>query len=602
MQNQALRTHNCGELRKKEIGKQVKLSGWVQSYRDHGGVIFIDLRDRFGLTQIVFDPKHDKKSHDIAESLRREYVIHIDGKVRFRGEGLVNQKLETGEIEIIVDKVDILNKSETPPFEIDDRIDVSEEMRLKYRFLDLRRKKLQENIIFRAKVVKYIRDWMFEKGFTEIETPILTVSSPEGARDFLVPSRLHPGKFYALPQAPQQYKQLLMVAGFDKYFQIAPCMRDEDARADRSPGEFYQLDCETSFLSQEEFFQLMEPLFIELTEKFTDKKLLKKPFPRLKYKEAILKYGLDKPDIRFGLEIIELSSILKDCNFEVFSKVIKEKGVVRAINAKGAANTFTRKDIEELTEFVKGYGSPGLAYITLKDKDIKSPISKYLGDEIVKKIVKETEAKEGDIIFFGAGKEKTVCRVLGNLRVELGKRLKLIDETLLAWLWVVDFPMYEYNEEEEKIDFSHNPFSMPQGGMEVLKTKDPLDILAYQYDIVCNGIELSSGAVRNNVPDIMYKAFKIAGYSPEAVDKKFGHMIKAFKFGCPPHCGFAPGIERLVMILKGETNIREMTAFPKNKNAEELMVGSPSEVDDKQLKELNIKLDFVKKKDKEVKK
>lgn len=590
-----LRTHTCGELRKSDIGKEVKLAGWVNSYRDHGGVIFIDLRDRFGITQLVFDPRNNKECHEIAETLRREFVIAIEGKVRYRRDGLVNPKLETGEIEVLVNTVKILNKAETPPFEIDDRIDVSEEIRLKYRFLDLRRKRLQENIIFRSRVVKFIRDWMFSKGFIEIETPILTVSSPEGARDFLVPSRLHPGKFYALPQAPQQYKQLLMVAGFDKYFQIAPCMRDEDARADRSPGEFYQLDCETSFLSQEEFFDLMEPLFIELTEKFTNKKVLHKPFPRIKYKDAILKYGLDKPDIRFGLEIKDITKLVKNSGFEVFTKVINEKGVVRAIIAKKAANTFTRKNIEELTELAKSLGLKGLAYITLKDNEIKSPITKYLGDTITNNILKEMDAEEGDIIFFGAEKEKIVAKALGNIRLELGKILNLIDHNVLAWLWIVDFPMYEYNEEEGRIDFCHNPFSMPQGGLDELNKKDPLDILAYQYDIVCNGIELSSGAVRNNVPEIMYKAFEIAGYSKEIVDKKFGHMIKAFKYGAPPHCGFAPGIERVVMILRGEPNIREITAFPKNKNAEELMVGSPSEVDEKQLKELHLKLDFVKK-------
>ncbi|NTV23664.1 MAG: aspartate--tRNA ligase [Nanoarchaeota archaeon] len=590
-----LRTNTCGELRKKDIGKIVKLAGWVQSYRDHGGVVFIDLRDRYGLTQIVCDPSHNKDAHKVANEVRREYVVHAEGKVRFRGEGLVNPRMDTGEIEIIVDKVEVLSKAETPPFEIDDRIEVNEEMRLKYRFLDLRRKRLQDNIIFRSKVVKHIRDWMFAQGFTEIETPILTVSSPEGARDFLVPSRLHPGKFYALPQAPQQYKQLLMVAGFDKYFQIAPCMRDEDARADRSPGEFYQLDCETSFLSQDEFFALMEPLFVDLTKNYTNKKILHTPFPRIKYKDAMLKYGSDKPDIRFGLEIHELSHVVKDCNFEIFKKAVAEKGVVRALCAKGAANVFTRKDIEELTDIAKSCGAGGLAYISLKDKEIKSPLTKFLGDEMVQKIIKEMSAVDGDIIFFGAGKERTVCKVLSGVRLELGKRLKLIDESVLGWLWVVDFPFFEYKEEEDKIDFAHNPFSMPQGGLKALETMDPLDILAYQYDIVCNGIELSSGAVRNNLPEVMYKAFGMVGYGPEVVDKKFGHMIKAFKYGAPPHCGFAPGIERMVMILRGEPNIREMTAFPKNKDAQELMVGSPSEVDDKQLKELHIKHDFVKK-------
>ncbi len=584
---QRFRTNTCGELKIKDKDKVVKLSGWVATRRDHGGIIFIDLRDRYGLTQIVIDPKDFPKAND----LRREWCISISGKVRPRPEGMKNPKLPTGEIEVVTKELEILNQSETPPFEIEEHIDTNEELRLKYRFLDLRRPRLKENMIFRSQVIKFMRDWMHKADFIEIETPLLTVSSPEGARDFLVPSRLHPGKFYALPQAPQQYKQLLMVAGMDKYFQVAPCMRDEDARADRSPGEFYQLDTETSFLSQDEFFTLMEPLFIELTKKFTDKKMLQVPFPRIPYKEVMLKYGSDKPDLRFGLEIQDISSLVKDTNFEVFNKVLKEKkGCIRIINATGAANTFTRKDIEELTKLATDNGAGGLAYMTLKDKEIKSPLTKFLDQKTIDAIIKQAKAKEGDIIFFGAGKELTVCKVLAQIRLELGKRLKVINEDLLAWAWVTDFPFFEFNEEENKIDFAHNPFSMPQGGLESLEKKEPLDILAYQYDIVCNGIELSSGAVRNNVPEIMYKAFQIAGYDKKQVDAKFGHMISAFKFGAPPHCGFAPGIERTIMILRGEPNIREITAFPKNKAAEDVMMGAPSEVDEKQLKELNIKL------------
>lgn len=582
-----LRTHTCGQLTKKNLKKEVTLSGWVNTRRDHGGVIFIDLRDRYGITQVVLDPKKLPE----ADKLRREWCIKVIGKVRERPKGMENKKLKTGEVEVLINNLEILNESKTPPFEIDGREESNEELRLKYRFIDLRRKRLQENIIFRGKVLKFIRDWMYKKDFIEIETPLLTSSSPEGARDFLVPSRVHPGKFYALPQAPQQYKQLLMVSGFDKYFQIAPCMRDEDARADRSPGEFYQLDIETSFLTQEEFFQLMEPLFVELTKKFTKKKVMKVPFPRISFEDAMLKYGSDKPDIRFGLEIQDLTKTLKGCGFEIFKKAAEE-GVVRAICAP-AANKFTRSDLEELTKFAKNYGAGGLSYITLKDKEIKSPLVKFLGDKKVKEIIKEIKAKDGDIIFFGAGKKETVERVLGELRLELGKRLDLINKKVHAWLWVVDFPMYELKD--GKVEFGHNPFSMPQGGMKALKTKDPLKILAHQYDIVCDGVELSSGAVRNNVPDIMYKAFEIAGYPKEKVDKKFGHMISAFYYGAPPHCGFAPGIERLVMVLRGEPNIREITAFPKNREARDVMMDAPSEVDKHQLKELHLKTDIVKK-------
>lgn len=587
------RTHTCGQLRKEDESALVTLSGWVHSRRDHGGVIFIDLRDKYGITQIKFNPDINKESWNIADSVRSEYVVRVEGTVALRPQEMVNQKISTGEIEISAKEIEILNTSKTPPFEIATEEkhlkETNEELRLKYRFLDLRRKRMQENLEFRAKMIKHIHDWMNEHGFTEVHTPILTASSPEGARDFLVPSRINPGKFYALPQAPQQYKQLLMVGGVDKYYQIAPCMRDEDPRADRSPGEFYQLDLETSFLTQDEFFEAMEPLFIELTEKVAGKKVWKKPFPRITYKEIMGKYGSDRPDLRFGLELHDITGKVKKCGFKVFADAVKSGGVVKALNAKGAGG-FTRAIIEDLTEFAKGHGAKGLAYIVVEKDGLKSPITKFLGDALAREIVAELSGKPGDIIFFGADKEDAVNKVLSQVRARLGKELGLIDENILAWAWVVDFPMYEYSEQEGKIDFSHNPFSMPQEGMDALQNKDPLDILAHQYDIICNGYEISSGAVRNNRPDIMFKAFEIAGYTEKQVRDKFGHMISAFEYGAPPHCGFAPGIERMIMVFLGENNIREVVPFPKNQKAEDLMMGAPSEVDPKQLAELYIKV------------
>ncbi|MDD5110399.1 MAG: aspartate--tRNA ligase [Patescibacteria group bacterium] len=597
------RSHTCGALRKTDAGKTVTLSGWVNSRRDHGGVIFLDLRDRYGLTQVTCNPKLAQAAWEVADKVRDEFVIKITGKVSPRPEDMVNPKLTTGEVEVFADDVEILNPSKTPPFTlswmpdadgkaVDPSQEVNEDIRLKYRFLDLRRHRMLENLEFRAKVIKFLRDWMHGRGFLEVDTPLLTASSPEGARDFLVPSRLHPGKFYALPQAPQQYKQLLMVGGIDKYFQIAPCMRDEDARADRSPGEFYQLDIETSFLTQDEFFDLMEPLFIDLSKAFTKKKvpLVSSRLPRLTYAETMLKYGTDKPDLRFGMEIADITALVKGCGFSVFANAVKSGGVVRALCALGAAK-LSRTEIEKMTDEVKKLGAKGLAYIICKpDGSYQSPIVKFLGEELTTKIVKEVSAKPGDVIFFGADTPKIVAAALGSTRLTLGKRLDLIDKNQLAFCWIVDFPMYEWSEQDKKIDFCHNPFSMPQGGMKALKEQKPLDILAYQYDIVCNGIELSSGAVRNNVPEIMYEAFKIAGYGPEVVDKKFGHMIAAFKYGAPPHCGFAPGIERMVMILREEQNIREITAFPKNGRAEDAMMNAPSEVEPKQLKELHLKI------------
>lgn len=576
------------------------LSGWVNSRRDHGGVIFIDLRDRYGLTQVTFNPTVAKAAWAMADKVRDEYVIKITGKVKPRPTEMVNSKIDTGGVEVFADQIEILNPSKTPPYvlswtpgaETKASEDVNEDLRLKYRFLDLRRRRMLDNLIFRAKVIKFLRDWMHAHGFLEVETPLLTASSPEGARDYLVPSRLHPGKFYALPQAPQQYKQLLMVGGIDKYFQIAPCMRDEDARADRSPGEFYQLDIETSFLTQDEFFNLMEPLFLDMAKEFTNKKvpLVNGRLPRLTFAETMLKYGTDKPDLRFGMEIQDVTALVSGCGFSVFANAVKSKGVVRALCATGAA-TLSRTEIEKMTEEVKKLGAKGLAYIIVKGRgEYQSPIVKHLGNDLTEQILKTVGATPGDVVFFGADIPKVVAAALGATRLTLGRRLNFIDEKLLAFCWVVDFPMFEYNVQEKKIDFCHNPFSMPQGGMEALKKKDPLEILAYQYDIVCNGIELSSGAVRNNVPEIMYEAFKIAGYGPEVVDKKFGHMIAAFRYGAPPHCGFAPGIERMIMILREEPNIREVTAFPKNGRAEDAMMSAPSEVEPKQLKELHLKI------------
>jgi len=589
------RTHTCGQLRKEDVGKKVTLSGWVHARRDHGGIIFIDLRDRYGITQIKFDPSIASASLSTADLCRSEWVIKVTGEVLARPDSMVNPNLATGTVELSGTEIEILSKAKTPPFEIDSEQEINEDLRLKYRFLDLRRNRLKENLIYRAQVIKFLRDWMHGHDFIEIETPLLTASSPEGARDFLVPSRIHPGKFYALPQAPQQYKQLLMVGGIDRYFQVAACMRDEDARADRSPGEFYQLDVETSFLTQEEFFQLMEPLMIEVSEKFSSKKIWQKPFPRLQYDEVMLKYGSDKPDLRFGLEIQDISELVAGCGFSVFADAIKNGGVVRAIVGTGAAK-FSRGEIDQLTELAKNAGAKGLAYIVVEEAGtLKSPITKFIGEELAAKIVETVGAKPGDTVFFGADKKSVVEKSLGELRRELGKRLNLINQDLLCWAWVVDFPFFEYNEEAKKIDFAHNPFSMPQGGMEALESGDLLSIKAFQYDIICNGLELSSGAVRNYTPEIMYRAFELVGYDKSVVDKKFGHMIEAFQYGAPPHCGFAPGIERLVMLLRDEPSIREITAFPKNGKAEDVMMGAPSEVDEKQLKELHIKLDLPKK-------
>ena len=579
------RTHTCGELTVKNKG-EVTLSGWVHKRRDLGGVIFVDLRDRYGITQVVF---HPDKVNDfaVAESLKYEYIIKVIGVVVKRDKKAVNKELSTGEIEVSVKEVEILSRAKPMPFEIFDarKEEEDEELRLKYRFLEIRREKLKNTLLFRAKMIKFIRDYMDARDFVEIATPILTVSSPEGARDFLVPSRLHPGKFYALPQAPQQYKQLLMVGGMDRYYQIAACMRDEDPRADRSPGEFYQLDVETSFLTSDEFFNLMEPLFIELTEKLVGKKVKNKPFPRIPYREVMEKYGSDRPDLRFDLPIKDVSEWGKNTGFKIF----KDAEFVRALVIDGGAK-FSRKEIDdEFTDVAKRAHAKGLAWMKFNDGKFDGTIVKFFKDKELKDLQKLLNVKDGSIVFFAADKWDVSCLALGAARHLAGKKLDLSDPNLIAWAWVIDFPMYEWSEEQKKIDFGHNPFSMPKGGMEVLQNSDPLSILADQYDIIANGLEISSGAVRNKDPEIMYKAFAIAGYNREAVDKKFGHMIRAFEFGAPPHCGFAPGIERLVMLLTGEDNIRNVVPFPKNQKAEEPMMDSPSEVDAKQLKELHIK-------------
>jgi len=585
-----LRTNTCGELTAKQKGEKVTLCGWVHRRRDHGGIIFIDLRDRYGITQITFDPiKND--AGKMADQLRSEWVIKVSGIVVERPKEMINKKLPTGGIEIEAEELVVLNESKTPPFEIDEEkgVEVNENLRLKYRFIDLRRPKLQEMLKVRDEVIRYMRSYFHKHDFREVQTPILANSSPEGARDWLVPSRLYPGKFYALPQAPQQFKQLLMVAGVDRYFQIAPCFRDEDPRMDRHFGEFYQLDMEMSFVEQEDIFKIMEPLMIELTEKFSPKKNMFKPFLQIPWKEAMEKYGSDKPDLRFEMEIKPVTEIVKNCGFSVFTEAVKNNGIVHALKVHGGAK-FSRKDIDEITEIAKAKNAKGLAYIIIEDQP-KSPILKFLKPEEVNAIIKKTNAKKGDIIFFSADTWRIVCESLGAVRNECAERLGLKDNKKAAWLWVTDFPMYDYSEiEEGKIDFGHNPFSMPQGDMEALETKDPLDILAYQYDFVLNGFEITSGAIRNHDPKIMYKAFEIAGYTKEQVDAKFGHMIRAFEYGAPPHGGNAPGIDRLLMVLNDWNSIRDIYAFPKDGAGRDVMLDAPSEVEDKQLKELHLKI------------
>ena len=583
------RTHNCAELRAADVGSTVRLSGWIHRKRDHGGVLFVDLRDHYGLTQIV--ARAGSEALRILDSLRVESVVTVSGEVVEREGGAVNAKLATGDIEVIAGEVIVQSAAAELPMPVAGEADYPEEIRLKYRYLDLRRERLHHNILLRSKVITSIRQRMVGQGFTEFQTPILTASSPEGARDYLVPSRIHPGKFYALPQAPQMFKQLIMVAGFDRYFQIAPCFRDEDARADRSPGEFYQLDFEMSFVTQDDVFAAIEPVLAGLFEEFADGKTVTPAgeFPRIPYKEALLKYGTDKPDLRNPLLVQDAGERFRGSGFGLFAKIVDDGGVVRAVAAPKTAEK-SRKFFDDMNEWARSESFAGLGYATRKAGEWGGPIAKNHGSEGMDALADAMGLGPDDGIFFAAGKAAEAARLAGLARTRVAEQLDLIEENAFKFCWIVDFPMFEYDEESKKVDFSHNPFSMPQGELEALQTKDPLDILAWQYDIVCNGVELSSGAIRNHRPDIMYKAFEIAGYTREEVDTGFPGMIGAFKYGAPPHGGSAPGIDRIVMLIAGEPNIREVVLFPMNQKAEDLMMNAPAPVSARQLKELSIKI------------
>jgi aspartyl-tRNA synthetase len=585
------RTHTCGELRLSDVGKTIRLSGWVHRLRDHGGLLFIDVRDHYGITQVVADPK--SPAFALAETLKPEWVVRVDGEVVARSKETVNPNLPTGEVEIRANAIEVLSEAKELPLPVFGEPDYPEETRLKYRFLDLRRDSLHANIMKRQDIIWSLRKRMRDAGFFEFQTPILTASSPEGARDYLVPSRVHPGKFYALPQAPQQFKQLIMIAGFDRYFQIAPCFRDEDARADRSPGEFYQLDLEMSFVTQEDVFNTVEPILRGLFEEFGGGQPVTQKFPRIPYAEAIRKYGTDKPDLRNPIEMQDVTESFRGSGFKVFAGMLDmdQNCRVWAIPAKGGGS---RAFCDRMNAWAQAEGQPGLGYIFFRDGEGAGPIAKNIGPERTEAIRKQLGLKDGDAVFFVAGLPGEMAAFAGQARVKIGNDLDLTKKDQFAFCWIVDFPMYEWNEEEGRIDFSHNPFSMPQGGLEALESKDPLDILAYQYDVVCNGVELSSGAIRNHKPEIMEKAFAIAGYPREELEKRFGGMLRALQYGAPPHGGIAPGIDRIVMLLCGEDNLRQVVMFPMNQQAEDLLMGAPSEVTPKQLKELHIKLDLPK--------
>ena len=585
------RTHNCSEISEKEIDKNVYLSGWLHRKRDHGNLLFIDLRDHYGITQCVIE--NNNSFFPILEKSKPESVLKIIGKVVRRASGTENLDLKTGKIEISIVSVEVLSDAKDLPMPVFGEQDYPEDIRLKYRFLDLRREEMHKNIIIRSKVISFIRSEMLKLGFLEYKTPILTSSSPEGARDFLVPSRLNPGKFYALPQAPQQFKQLIMVSGFDKYFQIAPCFRDEDARADRSPGEFYQLDLEMSFVEQEDIFNVVEKLMINLFKHFSSKKLLNEKFPRIPYEEAMSKYGTDKPDLRNPLIIEDLTKVFTrdDVKFDIFKKLVKTGSIVKAIVTKNTKEK-PRSFFDNIDKWAKEQGASGLAYFTIeKDKEIrgKGPVGKFFSEDSLKEIMKICSAEIGDSIFLACGNKKEIEKILSLARNKIAKDLKIIDENKFAFCWIVDYPMFEFDEISKKVIFSHNPFSMPQGDTKNLNLEKILDIKAYQYDIVCNGIELSSGAIRNHIPELMYQLFSIAGYTENDVNEKFSGMISALSYGAPPHGGIAPGIDRIVMLLADKENIREVTLFPMNQNAQDLMMQAPSKVDDLQLKELGIK-------------
>ena len=579
------RTHKCDELRHDNVKDVVKLSGWVHRKRDHGQLIFIDLRDHYGLTQVVVDSSNDNFS--IIENLTLESVITIMGIVVERSSDTINKSLPTGDIEVNLTELEIISKSNALPLQVNSDEDYGEETRLKFRYLDLRRNRPHSNIILRSNIIQTIRNKMLELGFIEFQTPILTASSPEGARDFLVPSRLNKGKFYALPQAPQQFKQLIMVSGFDKYFQIAPCFRDEDSRADRSPGEFYQLDLEMSYVDQEDVFDAVEPVIREVFTKFS-KKTIDEVFPKITYKDSMLKYGNDKPDLRFDLEIQDVTEVFTNSGFSIFANSIEKGSVVRAIPGPECGS---RSVADRMNSWAQSEGAPGMGYIIYSESTAKGPVANALGIEKALSMRDLFNLKDGDALFFSCAKENDAASLAGKARVKIATDKKLIKENIFKFCWIVDYPMFEKDENTGNIEFSHNPFSMPQGGMDALLNKDPLDILAYQYDLVCNGIELSSGAIRNHVPDIMYKAFEIAGHKPDVVDNKFPGLINAFKFGAPPHGGIAPGIDRIVMLLADEPNIREVILFPMTGKAEDLMMNAPNDINEVQLKELGIKLD-----------
>ncbi len=588
------RSHNCNELRKKNVGSNILLSGWINKKRDHGNLLFLDLRDNYGITQCIVD-KGNKNFKDL-EKLQLETVINVEGIVVDRSTDTINKEIETGEIEVTIENFVVLGKCKELPMPVFSDQEYSEEIRLKYRYLDLRRKKIHENIILRSKVIAFIRNEMSKFGFLEFQTPILTSSSPEGARDFLVPSRLNPGKFYALPQAPQQFKQLIMVSGFDKYFQIAPCFRDEDARADRSPGEFYQLDLEMSFVEQEDVFNVVEQLLVNTFKKFSKKKIITENFPRITYKDALLKYGSDKPDLRNPLIIEDITATFtrEDVTFDIFKKLVRSGSNVRCIvtpNTKEKPRSF----FDNIDRWAKDEGASGLAYFTIENGiSAKGPVGKFFSKESLEEIMKKTGAKVGDSIFMACSKKKDLERITSLARDKIAKDLNLINDNTFAFCWIVDYPMFEKNDQTNKIEFSHNPFSMPQGDIKKLDFEKPLEMLAYQYDIVCNGIELSSGAIRNHIPELMYKLFGIAGYNKDQVDEKFSGMINALSYGAPPHGGIAPGIDRIIMLLANEKNIREVTMFPMNQNAQDLMMNAPSSIDEKQLKELNLALKIKK--------
>ncbi len=578
------RTNNCGELTKQDVGKNVKIAGWVQTIRDLGGLLFIDLRDQYGITQAVVTV--ESGLIEMASKIPTESTISIEGPIKIRDEETINKNIPTGEIEVVAEKIEILGKRlKNLPFEINSDKAVGEDLRLKYRFLDLRNEKLKNNILLRAKVLQFLRNQMIEKGFTEVQTPILTSSSPEGARDYLVPSRVHPGKFYALPQAPQQFKQLLMVSGIDKYFQVAPCFRDEDARADRAPGEFYQLDMEMAFATQEDVFGVMEKVMYNTFKEFGGKKVAEYPFPRIAYRDAMLKYGTDKPDLRNPLIIKDVTDIFQNIEFNAF------KGkIVRTITVPNAME-IPRRFYDGMVDFaISECGAKGLAWLkVLEDGTLQGPIAKFIDEDAQNKLLSTTDTKAGDAIFFIAEAPRIVDTLAGRIRAELGNRLDLIEKDVYKFCWIVDFPMYELND-EGNLDFCHNPFSMPQGGLEALNSKEPLDILAYQYDIVCNGIELSSGAVRNHDPEIMIKAFEIAGYDKQTIENKFPALFNAFHYGAPPHAGIAPGIDRMIMLMQDEPSIREVIAFPMNSKAQDLLMGAPGEVTEEQLRDVHIKI------------